>query len=169
MHTGSCLCGSLKYEFEGEPAMKVSPFDLSVIEPPDTRSLLLWFTDTAPILQAICHCLSCRKLSGSTFTTNILVPEAKFKITSKSQPKNSFSDVHEAGMKITPEFCAECGTAVMKKLTGPFLGMVIVQCGTLDDKDELALLAKPDAELWIKYRVPWLAPIEGTQQCQEFS
>jgi hypothetical protein len=124
---------------------------------------------TLKLFQAICHCLTCRKLTGSTYSTNIVVPEDMFKIISDSQPKSSFTDLHESGLKITPQTCAECGSAVAKTGTGPFEGTVIVQCGTLDDKNGLTVLAKPDAELWVKHRVPWLAPIEGTQQCQEFS
>jgi hypothetical protein len=36
--------------------------------------------------QAICHCVTCRHVSGSVFTTNIVVPEGTFKITA-GQPK----------------------------------------------------------------------------------
>jgi hypothetical protein len=113
--------------------------------------------------------LTCRKLTGTTFSTNIVIAEGNFKIISETQPKNSYTDLHESGIKITPQTCPECGCAVAKKGTGPFEGTVIVQCGTLDDKNGLTILAKPDAELWVKHRVPWLAPLEGTQQCQEFS
>ena len=44
-------------------------------------------------------------------------------------------------------------------------GMRIVFAGTLDDVD----LGKPEAELWVRCRVGWLAPVEGAAQMQEFT
>ncbi len=51
MHTGSCLCGGVKFTIEG---------DLEPIQ--------------------ICHCGQCRKAQGSAFATNIPVPVQAFKL-----------------------------------------------------------------------------------------
>ena len=45
--TGGCLCGAVRYEFSGEPAM-----------------------------QAVCHCSHCQRQAGSAFSTIVGVPEA---------------------------------------------------------------------------------------------
>ena len=49
---GSCLCGAVKYEFDG---------------------------DLGPIV--CCHCSMCRKAQGTAFATNAPVEVAKFRIT----------------------------------------------------------------------------------------
>lgn len=45
--TGGCLCGAVRYEMQGEPAM-----------------------------QLVCHCSHCQKQAGSAFSTIVGVPEA---------------------------------------------------------------------------------------------
>jgi hypothetical protein len=50
--SGSCLCGAVAYEFEGEPRVTVA-----------------------------CHCAKCRKATGSAFGTWSLVPLASFRWT----------------------------------------------------------------------------------------
>ena len=52
MHTGSCLCGGIRYEIHGE---------------------------VGEILQ--CHCQRCRKSNGTAFATNASVLKTDFKIT----------------------------------------------------------------------------------------
>ena len=61
MYSGSCLCGNVQFEIQGE------------LEP----------------IQ-ICHCSQCRKAQGSAFVTNIPVEEAVFKITSGESDLKSF-------------------------------------------------------------------------------
>lgn len=48
--TGKCLCGSVRYTAEAEPAMTV-----------------------------VCHCPDCQQQSGSAFSVNVLVPNAEVK------------------------------------------------------------------------------------------
>ncbi|OJJ43585.1 hypothetical protein ASPZODRAFT_136033 [Penicilliopsis zonata CBS 506.65] len=54
MPTGSCLCQTVRYQYEGSPVKK-----------------------------ALCHCLTCRKLCGSA-STNLLIPADKFHLKSGS-------------------------------------------------------------------------------------
>ncbi|KAK7897508.1 hypothetical protein LTR67_004135 [Exophiala xenobiotica] len=137
MPTGQCICGQLKYEYSGEPVMK-----------------------------AICHCLTCRHLSGSAFTTNILVPEDKFKITSGT-PK-TYATTQDSGMTLTYSFCGNCGCNVSKIGDGEaFRGVVIIQAGSLDDIAGIED-AEPGAELYVSRRVSWLPALAGKGQVQEF-
>lgn len=48
MHTGSCLCGEVRFEF------------------------------SAPIAFRYCHCQRCRKATGSAHAANLFVPQAQF-------------------------------------------------------------------------------------------
>ena len=52
---GSCLCGSITFEFEAEP-----------------------------VLTGICHCRHCRKQSGGAFSINLAVPRAALKIEGRT-------------------------------------------------------------------------------------
>lgn len=51
-HTGQCLCGEIKYEFDGDPLMA-----------------------------GICHCKNCQRQAGSAFSTLFGVPKATFNMT----------------------------------------------------------------------------------------
>jgi len=61
MHTGSCLCGAIAYEIDGE----LSDF-------------------------GHCHCRSCRKASGSAFGTNAGVDRAAFRLLSGKDTLREF-------------------------------------------------------------------------------
>ncbi|KAH6680165.1 Mss4-like protein [Halenospora varia] len=139
MTHGSCLCNEVKYSFTGEPA-----------------------------LQAICHCLPCRKISGGPYTTTLVIPASALTITSGALSLKTFSLTHPSGMNLKYVFCEKCGTKIYKEGdAGAFVGMVIVLAGTLDD--EAIKDVKVGAELYVKDRVGWLRELGGTRQCQEFS
>ncbi|KAJ5325315.1 uncharacterized protein N7506_008417 [Penicillium brevicompactum] len=135
MPAGSCLCGNLKYEFTSEPVTK-----------------------------ATCHCLSCRKISGSTNTLNLLLPEDKLQVTRGSPTKHT--SMHESGLNLTVHFCNECGCAIYKTHE-KFPGMVVVLAGTLDGPHGLEE-SKPEAELYAQHRVAWLPDFTWADQRVEF-
>ncbi|OJD31236.1 uncharacterized protein BKCO1_510009 [Diplodia corticola] len=49
---GSCMCGSINYEFKGEPNAT-----------------------------ALCHCVDCHKWTGGAYTSNVIVNRWNFKVT----------------------------------------------------------------------------------------
>lgn len=147
---------------------------------------------TLKLNQAICHCLTCRKLTGSAYATAFLLPDpdtisdspaatpapktADFKVQSKSNTplKQSFA-VHEAGIDMTFHGCGRCPSTLFKRANGPFSGVLILFGGCLDGGDGdtraaggLEDLGPPQAELWVKYRLPWIKELDGVKQCQEF-
>jgi hypothetical protein len=61
MHKGSCLCGAVKYEIEG---------------------------DLGPVM--LCHCSKCRKGNGSAFNTASLVNTADFRLLSGNDHLTEF-------------------------------------------------------------------------------
>lgn len=62
IYTGSCLCGAIHYQIEGE---------------------------IGDIVQ--CHCQRCRKANGTAFATNAPVAKAAFKLTQGEQFLKKFS------------------------------------------------------------------------------
>jgi hypothetical protein len=123
--------------------------------------------------QAVCHCLTCQKLTGSTNTHNIAVPHANFHMVTPEADLKTFTTTHETGMQITISFCAECGITLFKRGDSEeFKGTVLIQAGTLDKAEGGAYgrdaAAKPDVEFYVKYRAPWLAEVASTGQKAEF-
>lgn len=153
---GSCFCGKVRIEYTGEPAMKVLPL------PPPTSASHTYIPHRFPdlILQALCHCLDCRKISGSAYSTNIAVPEDNFKLLSGT-PK-TFTTNSGSNKSISNHFCGDCGTTLTR--TGDaFAGLVIIKVGVMDDVDAFKDL-KPGVELFSGQRVDWVDEIEGAQQ-----
>ncbi|KAK9495379.1 Mss4-like protein [Lipomyces doorenjongii] len=139
MASGSCLCGDFKYELSGEPAMT-----------------------------ALCHCQECHKLTGSCYSTCLMIPENKFSIGIGSKPLKTFTKKHESGMLLSIHFCPNCATTIYKTADAEkFKGLVILQAGTLDNGLAIGM-EKPNAEFWTKYRTSWLKEVNGLKQFNEF-
>ncbi|KAI6778354.1 DUF636 domain protein [Emericellopsis cladophorae] len=131
MSEGGCLCGAVRYQTAGEPQAK-----------------------------ALCHCLDCHKISGSTYSTNMIVPADGFSLT-KGKPK-LFPKTADSGQTITSFFCGDCGTTLWRE-TVTYGNTKIVKCGTLDGTRALEHV-KPAVELFVKNRPSWVpALVDATQ------
>jgi hypothetical protein len=113
--TGSCLCGQVRYSLDGEP-----------------------------YLVGICHCLDCRKESGSMFSTYAKWPLGAFRYTGRIRTSHGRS------------FCPACGG----RLFDLHDDNVEVRIGSLDDAPSGLV---PQQEGWIKRREHWLAPLPVPQ------
>jgi hypothetical protein len=95
-----------------------------------------------------CHCTDCRRESGSTYTIY------------GQWPREAFSVDGEYGTYEGRSFCPRCGSSLF---TLDEEG-VEIRLGSLDDAPfEL----RPEAEVWIKRREPWLHPVDGASQHRE--
>ncbi|KAI2628539.1 Mss4-like protein [Hypoxylon sp. NC1633] len=121
---GSCFCGSVRISYEGEPLVK-----------------------------ALCHCTDCHKISGSTYSTNIIVPGAGFKLVSGT-PK-SISKIASSGKEITSYFCGDCGSTLWRD-GASFGENKVIKVGVLDDPNALEE-AKPAVELFSPGRISWVS------------
>ncbi|KAF1977297.1 DUF636 domain protein [Bimuria novae-zelandiae CBS 107.79] len=128
---GGCMCGNVRYSVEGEPVGK-----------------------------ALCHCADCRKISGSTYSTNAIFPGNQFKLT-QGTPKQHAKTAN-SGNQITSYFCGDCGSTMWRE-TSASEGTKILKVGTLDDASAMAD-AKPVTELFSSSRAPWVLAIPGAQQ-----
>jgi len=107
--TGSCLCGDVRIAASGEPYRV-----------------------------GLCHCLDCRKHTGSFFHASAIFPAAAVTVEGDTR---SYRERH---------FCPSCGSSVFGR-TGD---EVEISLGALDAPDQLT----PTYELWTVRRESWLPP-----------
>ena len=132
MPDGGCFCGETRIRYTGDVQAK-----------------------------ALCHCLDCRKISGSTYSTNIIVPGDGFSVTSGS-PKKIAKKGDDTGNAITSYFCGNCGSTLYRD--GPTFGDAkVIKVGVLDDTSALDNL-KPAIELYVPHRPSWVSAVEGAAQ-----
>ncbi|KAK3686962.1 hypothetical protein LTR37_019316 [Vermiconidia calcicola] len=131
MPGGGCFCGACRIEYTGEIQAK-----------------------------ALCHCMDCRKITGSTYSTNIIVPGEGFSVT--GNPKTISKKGDDTGNEITSHFCGDCGSTMWRD--GPTFGDgKVIKVGILDDSNSLES-AKPGLELYAPLRPSWLPAVPGADQ-----
>jgi len=132
MPDGGCFCGATRIRYTGDVQGK-----------------------------ALCHCLDCRKISGSTYSTNLIVPGEGFEVTSGS-PKSISKKGSNTGNDITSYFCPDCGSTLYRD-GASFGDSKIIKAGVMDDFEALNE-AKPGLELYAPNRPHWVAAIPEAQQ-----
>ena len=80
--TGGCLCGSVRYASDAEPA-----------------------------LVAACHCPTCQKNTGSAFSLNLAVPTDSVTITGESLATYE-DRTGASGNPFFRTFCSRCGSPI---------------------------------------------------------
>ena len=122
--TASCRCGNLKATVTGEP-VRVS----------------------------VCHCLNCKKRSGSAFAVQARWPKADVVIAGRSK---TFVVVADSGNRATFHFCPECGSDVFYEIDGKFddkfNDLVAIPLGAFDDPYAFS----PAFSVWEERRHDWV-------------
>ncbi|MBY2910756.1 GFA family protein [Rhizobium leguminosarum] len=113
IRTGGCLCGAVRYEVWGEPYQS-----------------------------GLCHCKTCRKITGSAFSATANWHRRQFQMSGEISTFDKRS------------FCPVCGS----RLFFLFDDGVEVFLGTLD---EAPYAISPMVEVWNIRHEPWLAPVVG--------
>lgn len=91
-------------------------------------------------------------MSGSTYSTNLLVPSTSFTLTGNN-PK-SFTTAGGSGKTLTLAFCPDCGV-YMYSTGETYAGIHVVKAGTLDDTKLLDGM-KPFGEIQLRTKVGWV-------------
>ncbi|KAL4789452.1 Mss4-like protein [Aspergillus venezuelensis] len=127
---GSCLCGKVTYAL-----------DLPATEP-------------LPKI-ALCHCISCKKYTGSPFSTNIMVPISSITYTSAAKPTTFMDNSTDSGVLLPRDMCGTCGTHFTSTPGGIGGTVTALKWGTLDDEGREAC-SEMGGEIYCKRRDGWV-------------
>lgn len=97
----------------------------------------------------MCHCLNCKKRSGSAFAVQARWPAAQVAIEGRS---NSFVMVGDSGNPATFHFCPECGSDVYYVIDGKFDGQIAIPLGTFDGPYAFS----PAFSVWEERKHEWV-------------
>lgn len=117
---GGCLCGTVRYHYIGE---------------------------TGPC--AYCHCVDCRKTTGSAFNVSIRF-ELHHLYFNRKDCLGRFTKLADSGNLLTRVFCQECGSPLFTE-SPAHLNFVWVKAGTLDNPS----FVQPSYQSWTESRVDW--------------
>ena len=102
--SGKCLCGAVRYQ-SSEPAM----------------------------MAGHCYCEDCRRSSGTSHCTHVVMAEESFEITGTL---SYFDKPANSGNVVKRGFCPTCGSAILS-YNEAMPGMVFVRAASLDDLDQI--------------------------------
>ncbi len=115
--SGGCLCGAVTYECAEEHG------------------------------GGHCHCIDCRKSSGTGHCSHMIVPEQAF--TLKGQVK-FFDKPADSGNMVNRGFCPDCGSPIYST-NSSMPGMVFVRASSLDDPEHF----KPQMVVYTDRAASW--------------
>lgn len=122
--TGGCSCGELHYE-SNEAVRGV----------------------------AACHCIACKKRTGTAFGVGCAFMAADVEVTGEYKEYTRKSD---ADRSVTHRFCPNCGTTVMW-VAEAFPGGLMIAGGTFDDLS----VVTPKVHAWTQSKLDWMALPDG--------
>lgn len=114
---GSCLCGEVTYHVVG-----------------------------SPVLMYHCHCGMCRKATGASFATNVVIRLIDFTINAGADNLSSF----ESSPGKRRYFCARCGSPIYSH-SRESKDIVSLRCGTLDTDPRV----RPTVHAYVDSKAPW--------------
>lgn len=124
LYTGECLCGQVRFRCEGEP-----------------------------MITGHCHCVDCRKSSGTGHCTHIalMAPDMSVEGTVKFYARPS-----DSGNIVRRGFCADCGSPLWST-NDSSAGAIFLRASSLDDPD----MAVPQLTVYASRATKWDAPAAG--------
>ncbi len=114
---GSCLCGSVQYQCEEEHG------------------------------GGHCHCIDCRKSSGTGHCSHMIVPKDGFKLTGDVR---QFDKPADSGNMVSRYFCPNCGSPVYST-NSSMEGLVFVRASSLEDLENF----KPQMVVYTDRAASW--------------
>ena len=116
--SGKCLCGKVNYNCYAKPKAIFN-----------------------------CHCVDCRRATGSVFGTNLFVPEEEVKIFGKL---SSYTHKSDSGSTMTKMFCSNCGSLMFGRNSAK-KNILSIRAGTVIQLD----LIKPEINVFMDSKVPY--------------
>ena len=115
---GGCLCGSVRYQSAADPQ-----------------------------IVGQCHCVDCRKTSGTDHGTHLMTPEEGFSVSGEIKFYDRPAD---SGNTVSRGFCPGCGSAIYST-NSAMAGVVFVRASSLDDME----IAKPQMIVYASRAPSW--------------
>ncbi|MEX2499488.1 MAG: GFA family protein [Wenzhouxiangellaceae bacterium] len=116
-YTGGCLCGRVRYKGTEESG------------------------------GGHCHCIDCRKSSGTGHCSHMIVPESAFSVEGEVKFYDAPAD---SGNLVSRGFCPNCGSPVYSTNSG-MPGMVFVRASSLDNPE----VFKPQMVVYTDRAASW--------------
>ncbi len=110
----------------------------------------------APVGSMICHCRSCRGISGAPVAAWLTVATDAFAITKGKSAR------YASSAKVDRRFCGACGTHVAYTTTDD-PGYIDVATATLDDPNAFP----PTHHSWLSHDLDWVAFGDGLPTFQK--
>jgi hypothetical protein len=106
-----------------------------------------------PVRVSVCHCLNCKKRSGSAFAVQARWPKEQVRIEGESK---TFVIVADSGNRGIFHFCPNCGSDVFYEIDGKvddkFNDLIAIPVGALDDPYSVT----PRFSVWEERKHDWL-------------
>ena len=102
-----------------------------------------------PVRVSVCHCLDCKKRSGSAFAAQARWPDDRVELAGES---SEWACVAESGARATFRFCATCGGTVAYVSEG-VPGLTAIPIGAFADPD----FPPPEYSVCEERKHPWVA------------
>ncbi|KAK0127176.1 hypothetical protein ONS96_006728 [Cadophora gregata f. sp. sojae] len=119
-------------------------------------------------MRLLCHCISCKKVSGSLFQSNSFCNTSQFTISPLTAPnsvKTYIDKSPQSKRTVHRSFCSECGSRLWNTMPDDFPDKIAIMAGVLDLSDEEWKAWAPEKEFFCKRRGDWMggagAPAEG--------
>ncbi len=127
---GSCMCGQVRYELRGP--LRVAYY---------------------------CHCGKCRKQSGSSYATNVIVQKEPLVFTAGEKAISSW----ESSPGKRRYFCSGCGSPLYSHGEAT-KHIVSVRCGSLDGD----LTLRPSVHAFVASKANWVEITDDLPQHPEY-
>ena len=115
---GGCLCGAVRYESTMEP-----------------------------VAGGHCHCLDCRKSSGTGHCSHVVLPKPALTVSGAT---TGFDKETDSGNTVTRHFCPTCGSPVYSVNSG-FPDLIFPRASSLDDPT----VFQPQMRVYTKRQPAW--------------
>lgn len=116
--SGGCLCGAVRYQ-----------------------------SSVGPQVVAHCHCVDCRKSSGTGHCTHVVIPADAFTVSGEVK---FYDHPADSGNIVSRGFCPTCGSAVYST-NSAMPDMVFTRASSLDDPE----IARPQMVVYASRAPSW--------------
>jgi len=109
-----------------------------------------------PVRVSVCHCLDCKRRSGSAFATQARFPNDRVTISGQSK---QWTRTGDEGGKGVMDFCPDCGSRLWASAEHD-PQMYNLRLGGVRQRAQLA----PKVQVWCNSSLPWSMNLGGVKQ-----